>query len=253
MKISFTKKEIGSLLLSALVLGLVFGFNDGRDIFVPRLWFANYMLMVSLSLIVLGVMVLGHKWAAARYSIQTEYKIWGITRFGFREYQYLHKNPLMTRVPLGIILPILIAVFTEGQIWFAAIGMILTQIKTEHRIGRKWIQIPEYEEARVAFAGPVAIMIGIIILGLLFENTGLEIWRQLIFISMAVLISHMLPFPQLAGGRLLFTSFYLFTFAVVLTAAVSALILFIPTIPTLIIALLLAILTVIMVYFKREV
>lgn len=253
MKISFTKKEISNLLLSALILGIVFGFDDGRAVFIPRLWFANYMLMSSLSLVALTVMVLSHKWAAGRYNMNAEYSIWNISRFGFRDYQYIHKNKFINKIPLGIILPLIVAIFTEGKMWFAAVGMMLTSTKSEHRMGRKWIHAPEYEEARTAFAGPMATMIFMILLGLFFENTGTDVWKTLIFINMILLLSNMLPFPHLAGGRMLYTSFYLFIFCLALAAGISILLLFIPTIPALVSALFLAIVTVIAVFFKREV
>src|SRR3989344_3883153 len=222
MNISFTKKEILHLLVSALVIGLVFGFDDGREVFEAKLWFVNYVLMSCLGLISLAVMVLGHKWAAGRYSIKSEYNLWGISRFGFKEYQKLpvpHVS-FIQKLHLGIILPLTIAVFSEGQIWLASVGMILTSMKAEHRIGRKWIQITDYEEARIAFAGPVATMIFLIILGLFFENSGANIWKTLIIMNMVILGSHMLPFPQLAGGKMIFTSFYLFVFALALTVAI---------------------------------
>lgn len=240
-------------MISAVVLGVVLGFDDGREIFEAGAWFANYLLMACLGLIALIVMVLGHKWAAARYSIQAEYRTFSIMRFGFRRYQYLHQKPPLNKIPLGVLIPLIIAIFTEGKIWFAAVGMMLTSAKPEHRIGRKWMHIPDYEEARIAFAGPIATMMFMIIAALLFENTGLEIWKEITIVNMALLISNLIPFPQLAGGRMLFNSIYLFMFAVTLAAIMSLLILFIPTVAALTSALLLAIVAVIVVYFKREV
>lgn len=253
MKISFTKKEIINLIVSALVLGFVFGFDDGHEFFDLRVWFSNYMFMVALSLISLIVMILGHKWAAGRYNIRTEYNLWGISRFGFKDYQYVHPNKVMNRFPLGIILPIFIAVFSEGQIWLASVAMVLTSVNIVHRIGKKWVHDTDYEEARVMFAGIMATTLAIIVLGFAFERTGAELWKQLIFINVALLLSHMLPFPQLAGGRMLFTSLYLFVFALVITAVTSFLVLLIPAVSTLMIALVLAVVSVIAVYFKREV
>lgn len=252
MKISFTKKEILNLLISALVLGFVFGFDDGREVFIPRLWLANYVLMSFLGLILLSIMVLGHKWAAARYNIAAEYSIWKIRRFGFREYQYIHKNPILNKIPLGILLPVVIAIFTEGKIWFAATGMMLTTAVPEHRIGRKWTHIPDYEEARIAFAGPLVTLIVMGIAGLMFENSGWEIWKQVMMMNVALVVSNMIPFPHLPGGRMLLTSLYLFVFALTLAGVMSLLILFIPAISTMIMALLLAVLTVGLVYFQRE-
>lgn len=253
MKINFTKKEIFRIILSALVLGFVFGFDDGRASFDPQLWFSNYMLMTLLSLISLSIMILGHKWAAGRYSIQTEYQTWGISRYGFKDYQYLPKNKVMNRFPLGIILPIFIAIFSEGQVWLASVAMVLTSVNIAHRIGKKWTHDTDYEEARIMFAGVMATILVIILFGFAFEQTGAELWKQLVFINIALLLSHMLPFPQLAGGRMLFTSLYLFTFALVLTAVTSFLVLLIPAVSTLMIALILAIIAIIAVYFKREV
>ena len=95
-------------------------------------------------------------------------------------------------------------------------------------------------------------MILLIILGLLFQSSGAEIWKTFIFMNMILVGSHMLPFPQLAGGKMIFTSFYLFVFALALTVATIFLLLFIPAISAMILALVLAVITVIAVYFKRE-
>ena len=159
----------------------------------------------------------------------------------------------MNRFPLGIILPIFIAVFSEGQIWLASVAMVLTSVNTVHRIGKKWVHDTDYEEARIMFAGIMATTLVIILFAFAFEKTGAELWKQLIFMNIALLLSHMLPFPQLAGGRMLFTSLYLFTFALAITAITSILVLLIPAVSTIMIAFILAVMTVIGVYFKREV
>ncbi len=253
MNINFTKKELLKLLVSALVLGLVFGFDDRREIFVLQLWLANFVFMAVLSLIVLVIMLISQKWVAARYNIRAEYDIWGISRFGFREYQKIPESFWMKKLPLGIILPLTIAVFSEGKLWFAGVGRMLTSVQREHRIGRQWKNIADYEEARIAFAGSIATIISLIIFGVLFERTSLELWKTLIFISITVLLSNILPFPQLAGGQMLFNSLYLYVFTLILAAISSLLIVFVPTIPALASALVLAIIGVIAVYFKREV
>lgn len=252
--------EISSLLVAALVLGFVVGFDDGREIFVFKLWFANYLLMSCLALISLSVMVLGHKLAAEKYHLFAEYKIWGIRRYGFRDAMYLHKkgeagwkgSPL-EKIPLGIILPILVALLADGKIWFAAVGMLITSMNPLRRLGRKFIQIPDYEEARTAFAGILATIIFVIVLGLIQEASPTPLGKTLLLMNIALLLSALLPIPQLAGGRMLFTSMYFYVFALVLAGGIAFFIVYMPTIAALAAALVLAVMTTILTYFKREV
>lgn len=253
MKISFSKKEIGSLLISAIVLGLVFGFDDGRETFIPKEWFANYIVMASLGLICLCVLVLSQKWAAGRYSIKAEYSVWNINRYGFKDIQYLHKNAPIQKIPLGVILPAALAIFSNGAIWFVAVGMMVLSARTEHRIGKKYTAITDYEEARIAFAAPLAGIMMMAVFAFLFQNTGMEVWKNLALISIALIISNIIPFPQLSGGKMVFNSFYLYIFSLVLVVVSSFLILFIPAKPTIISAFLLAVVSVAVVYAKREI
>ena len=57
MRIQFTTKEISAVVISALVLGFVFGFDDGREVFEFSLWFSNFWLMTVLALVSLIIYI----------------------------------------------------------------------------------------------------------------------------------------------------------------------------------------------------
>jgi hypothetical protein len=257
MKVKFSANEIIALLISALVLGVVFGFDDGRETFNLEWWFSNYISMVFLSLIMLSVFVGAQKAIAARYGCTVEYNMWKFRRFGFAKSEYLHglgekreQQNGKIGIPLGIILPLLIAFLSEGKAFFVVTGMAVVAAKAAHRLGRHFVHATEMETAKITAAGPLAC--GTVMLILKSVGSAEVFVQNGIVISMTMAVANMLPLPKIAGGTIFFASkfFYVFSLVFILVAAIVAW--FISAQLAVIIALVTAILVVIFTYYYME-
>jgi hypothetical protein len=254
----FTQREVSALVVSALVLGFVFGFDDGRELFEISAWLSNFMLLAALSLVTLIIFTGAQKWTANRYGSAAEYGLWKARRYGLTESFYLHKpgeqghkgSPLVW-IPWGIILPLLIAFLSEGKIFFAVTGMIILTSKPMYRLGKRYVNLTEFETSKVAIAGPLSCIILALVLSLI--NPGHMFVTWLIKISIAVAIANMLPLPLIAGGVGFFGSkfFYVFSFGFILFAAL--LVWYVNVIATLLLALIIAIVLVTVAYYFGEV
>ena len=257
MKVKFSANEIIALFISALVLGVVFGFDDGREAFNLEVWFSNYVSMVFLSLIMLGIFVGAQKAIAARYGCAVEYNIWKFRRFGFGKSEYLHVPGEKRErpggnigIPLGIILPLVIAFLSDGKAFFAVTGMAVIAAKAAHRLGRPFAHVTEIETAKIIAAGPLACASVMLILKSM--GSAEVLMQNGIVISMALAIANMIPLPKIAGGTIFFASkfFYVFSLVFILIAAIVAW--FISAQLAVILALVIAISVVICVYYYME-
>ena len=94
-------------------------------------------------------------------------------------------------------------------------------MRRHSRFGRKFLEVTNYEEAKIALAGPM-VNIGLMVIGKLFNIYGTM--NTFIFINAALALFHLLPLPGLAGlkvyfgSRLLYVSSLAFTIAMILLA-----------------------------------
>ena len=258
MRVSFSQKEVSALIISALVLGFVFGFDDGRQTFDLVSWLSNLMLLAALSLLSLVIFSGAQKWTATRYGSVVDYGIWRARRFGFVKSMYLHKrgesrqkgSPIAW-VPLGVILPLLISFLSEGKVFFAVTGMIVLSSTAAHRLGKQFVNLTEFETSKIAIAGPLACIVFALLLSMVDQTAPLITW--LIKINISIAIANMLPLPLIAGGMGFFGSkfFYVFSFVFILVA--SVIMWYASVLATLLLALIAAIILVAIAYHYGEV
>lgn len=257
MKVKFTGNEIIVLVISAVVLGFVFGFDDGSAVFNAQNWFSNYASVAVISFLIMILFVLAQKTVAARYGATTEYALWKFRRFGFSKSEYVHQPGERAEnikskagIPLGIILPIIIAFLSEGKTFFAATGITAVTAKAAHRLGRPFISVTDMETAKSVAAGPIAVMILALALSLISNPT--ELIKNSIVISVAIAISNILPLPKIAGGTVFFASKFFYIFALVFVGVSALIVWFVNAIIAGVLALVLAIITVTFVYYYME-
>ena len=190
----FNKTEVKHLVISALVLGFVFGFDDGSPSFVFSYWILNYLKLAILSLIVLVVQELGQKLIAARSGCITEHRLWKIKRYGFARHREFKLPFGLDGLYLGIIIPILLTILSSGQLKFAAVGLSLIAINPAYRLGRKYAHLTDFETAKIALTGPLVAMLFALVLKVFPANL---ITTNLIVISTAFALSNIIPLPRL--------------------------------------------------------
>ncbi len=250
MSISFTKKEVLHLLLSSIILGFVFGFDDKRPVFILSLWFQNYLFVTLLSFISLLIFILSQKIISSIYRANSEYRVWYTRRFLIRESGYIKsKQPepkLYETIPLGIILPILVILFSKGSLPFSAV--LQTQISAfkPHRIGKKFSEVTEYESSVIALCPIITCMI----IALLSKFLNLE---SLYIINLSLAISNILPLPKLNGMTIFFGSRFLYIFSFFLITLLAIFSYFLPIFASIVFSLLASIIILILYYFFREI
>lgn len=211
----FQKKELRLLAGTILLLGLVFGFNDGSERFVLNAWVKHFVLVTIMAGIALLVHEIGHKLVAWRKDVTTEYTLWTIKRLST-------KKPLRYGIPIGILLAILATLFTNGMFYYTAIGSTTTLVDEKKRLGRKYQALTEYEEALILLAGPVANVLFVLALHAISRATMIDL-SNFITINLVFAAWQMLPLPGLDGAKIFFGSKNIYIFGLIFLVAAFAL------------------------------
>ncbi len=236
----FSKKEIYVLILTILVLSFALGFDDGSEIFSWAYWLSNFFITIIIVAISFIAQQIGHKVIARMNGFDTEYNWWGFQNLSLRpvslmgrgrnktfprKINFFGKQILIESFPIGLVLCLLFALISNGQLFFLAVGQYNLLIKRSSRFGRKFLEVTNYEEAKIALAGPMTNII-LMVIGTLFNQYNT--FDLFIFINAGLALFHMLPLPKLAGlkvyfgSRLLYVSSLVFIISiVVLTYTVS--------------------------------
>jgi len=208
----FTKSEIKQLIISILVLTFVFAYNDKSSSFYLPFWILNFikfLIILSISLIFKEFI---KKSYANTYGASSEHKIWNMQRIGIRA-----KQRLKYKIPIGIILPILITIFSLGHLYFPITSESSISSSKTKRIGRKWIHLPEWEEAKISLMGPFASLFLVFIFKFFSYITPFS-FSSIIFVNSLLAVFYMLPFPKIEGGKVFFGSktYFILAFAFIL-------------------------------------
>lgn len=218
MKNIFNSKEGIALLTSVLILGFVFGFDDGSKTFIFQDWLRNFFIVAFFVAFSLLAHVLAVKYFAYRHNCSSEYRIWYITRFGFRKWERFDRSPTgkaLKGVPLGAFLAVILVFLTNGLLYFTAIfDNEITANKT-HRVGRKYAELTEYEEAIIQLSGPLA-NIALMVLGIAAGSLFKLDFGMFVTINFFIALFCMLPFSSLAGAKIFFGSRNLYVFGLML-------------------------------------
>jgi hypothetical protein len=220
--LKFTPTEIKHLIIGILIMGFVFGFNDGRETFVLGYWLLNILRYIILAAIVILVHTMGHKIIASRYNIFTTFQILGFKRYwitksaGFpRDINIGIKKFTIKNFYIGPVITLLVTIFSNGKLFFVPLEMYLMKTKKIRRVGYEFTAVTHYENAKIAFSGILANVVLSMILQI-FNTTG--IFDKLIFMNLVFAMYCILPLPHLDGIKIFMGSkpLYLFSFFLVL-------------------------------------
>src|SRR3989338_6485049 len=133
-----------------------------------------------------------------------------------------------------VALSFFVTLLSNGQLFFLAVGQYTLLLKKASRFGRKFVEVTNYEEAKIALAGPMANII-LMILGMLFNSYGT--FDTFILINAMLALFHMLPLPGLAGTKIYFGSRLLYVSSLVFMVSMTILAYTVSVIPMLLISL----------------
>jgi hypothetical protein len=257
----FSKSEIRALIIGIFVISLAIGFDDKSAVFAWSHWLQNFLavlLMVTFSFV---VHQLAHKIVARMNGFEAEFSLWGVQSFRLSTKALMGRTinkpfPKVIRIfgheftinafPIGVIISLLVTLVSNGKIFFLAIGQYKLLIKKAARIGRKYVEVQNLEEAKIALAGPM-VSIVLMVIGKLLNNYGT--FDTFILVNAGLAIFHMLPLPNLAGIKILFGSRILYITSLIFIIMMIVLAYTVSIIPMLIISAVAAVIAFILGYY----
>ncbi len=207
----FTKEETTNLVISILILGFIFGFDDGNPTFIFGNWLANFFKVVFLVAIALLFRELVLKWVAKGHDALSYYDLWSVKQTWIGE-------KLSRGYPLGAIIGILISIFSKGKFFFTAVGKHTFIENRLARVGRKYANLQFKEEARIAASGILASLF-ISILALLLGNIFNINVNAFITINFYLALFNLIPVSELDGAKIFFGSLLTYIFLLVFVVA----------------------------------
>ncbi len=211
--VTFSSADLRTLLIAAVILGILFGYDDQQPTFQFSYWFTNLIIMIMLSFFSLILYDAAHKIKAKRAGCESSIRIWSMSRFSYAASSHL-RGPIKS-IPLGIIIPLLFLFLTEGVLKVATLTSTSIKTMSARRLGREFRRTTEFEEAQIAGAGPLmSLFIAFLAKALIplfpFMQHVMAINLHLAFFSM-------LPLPTLDGTRVFFGSPLMFSFFFTMT------------------------------------
>lgn len=225
-------KELGYLILFALVIGFVLAFPLSNE-------YSGWLKYGVIAFVILGINLLIKKAAASKLDCNIEYTPWVWQRYWLYERSYF-KFP----IPMWLIWPIALVWLTVGKIKWLAVSSFDVTARTS-RTARRYAEVTEWDIAVIAAAG-LAINIFIAIVA---EFLG---YHEFALLNMWFVFFNVLPLPAYDGGKILFGEklFFIFIFTFII---IMLILMHIATLLTTIIsAIMLAIIAVFIFYGLRE-
>jgi Zn-dependent protease len=188
------ESEILQIIIAIFVLALVIGFLP-----IVALDLSDIGLAILASFLIIITNIAAKKITARQLDASIENKIWLMSRFGFKPSQSFKKS-----IPIGLILPLFVTVFTLGA------GKIMTIITYEtHTLKRRAARrfghysFTEMTEFHIALIGAAGIITTLTLSFIAYWIPGLEyVSRAAAFYAFFNLI----PFSKLDGSQIFFGS-----------------------------------------------
>ncbi len=191
-------------------MGIVFGFSDNLIAFSLRYYLANLVKFFVLSFIALLIHNKVQKYYSSKVGASTELSFWSSQK------KILWFKKKIT-LPMGAVLPLLITLFSNGQIFFAAPTTTNVSVTPAYRLGRKFLKLTEFEYAKIAVIAPLTH----ILIAILFNFIDIPLLKDFALVNTMMALSYMLPLPNLLGNTVFFSSkpLYVFSAAFILASA----------------------------------
>lgn len=212
MNIKFNKIETRHLIVSIVIMGFIFAFDDGQSKFEVSSWLTNFFIITFVVAISLIIHEISHRLIASKIKAKIEYRLWGIKRIGFWRNSKLPVkifNLSINNFYIGAFLGLFLAIVSKGGFYFAALNQNIIEPDKERRAHKSFKELKNSEVISIAIIGPLVS----IFLAAFFSLLG---WKQGVFINSMLAIYSMLPFPRLDGGYIFFRSPFLYIFFAIL-------------------------------------
>ncbi|MGA2130417.1 MAG: hypothetical protein ABSG05_02265 [Candidatus Pacearchaeota archaeon] len=188
------KREIGTIILATVVLAVTINFLKFQS-----------LLGILLAVFIIIVLNVAAKKVAAYYlDSEAETRIWNFEKSGYRKGEFSYMN-----IPLGIIIPILVAVVTLGNIFWMAITVFDVKPKVSRAAKRHGLysfsEMTEYHIGLIAAAGIFITLVAAVVGYLIGFSTFAKL-------SIFYAFFNMLPISELDGNKIFFGNTVLWSF-----------------------------------------
>jgi hypothetical protein len=193
----FTLKEIVWIIIAILIFGFITGISFKED----KLIIDYNLSSLIVPFLIIMISVLAKKIISSRFSIKIEHSIWKFQRYGYYE-----RSSFKKPVPIGIILPFFLSLFSLGIIKPLAFLQFDAENLREKRILRNYgrirkTEINEYDSGYAALAGFYSLIL-LSIIGIIFK------YPELAKYSIYYGAWNIVPFGSLDGTKLFFGNFF---------------------------------------------
>lgn len=260
--VMFDKKEWITFAIAVIIIGVALGFNDKQNTFEFFYWSINLLWTIAMVAFSFLVYQFAQKTIAKMNGFKTELKLWSIDTVHFNWWRgfMIKKKPdfpkiirifgreyKINSIPIGVIISLIITFVSNGWLFFLAITHYDLLVHRAKRLGRRFINVTGYDEAKIALAGPIACVFLMILFKLINFN---GMFDRIIFVNSWLAIFNMIPFFQFDGGKVWNGSRVLYIFSLVFIISISLLIYFLDVIPLLFVAIIIAIITAVIYFYK---
>ena len=217
----------------------MFGFNDALPAFNLRYYLANLVKFFILSFVALLIHNKVQKYYANKVGASTELSFW------YSQKKILWFKKKIT-LPMGAIIPFIVTLISNGQIFFAAPTVTNVSVTPAYRLGRKHLRLTEFEYAKIAVISPLIH----ILIAILLNFINVPILKDFALVNTMMALSYMLPLPNLLGYTAFFSSKPLYVFSAVFILASAFLLNLLTSFYTILVAIILALTTLFMYFWQ---
>lgn len=187
---------LGAIIVLTLVIGFASSLSVGPGVFAQALFFSALIILVAIA---------GKKLMAHLFEMDVEHRIWTWSRWGIRKQDHL-KKPM----PAGIILPLIVTLFTLGTVKLMTLLTFETtarKTRAARRFGTyNYVSTTDWHNALVGAAGVISILLLALVNYFVTNNNEL-----LSKMATYYAVANLLPLSDLDGTHIFFGSRVLYT------------------------------------------
>ena len=204
------EKEIIQILIGILIVAIIISISPAIN--------GNFNFIgtaIIFSTILIGINISAKKFVAHLLDSDIEHEIWQWDRFGFKPGWHLKKT-----IPIGIILPLIVAIYSLGVI------KLLTPLTYETRALKRRaakrfgaFSFTEMTDWHIALVGASGIVAVLLVSFISYWYAGLETLSKF---AAFYAFSNMIPFSKLDGSQIFFGSKVLWATLAIITLIFTA-------------------------------
>ncbi len=194
---TFSKQEMVTLLIAAVVTAFIFSFRDwGDDVFDAVLGLIHLLIVFGVAMFSFIARLSAQKIYALSEGYKAEFRLWWV----------------------GLVVALIIAFISFGRLPLVLIGGVVLGFMVRQRLGEFRYGFSYHDNAVVAFIGVLANILLALVFGVgLYFFPDSYLFLKGLWLNLSMAFGSLIPLPQLDGFNILFGSKTLYVFGWILT------------------------------------